>query len=78
MKGAVHVLPPVVESCGTCRFLVKQLSHGECHRYPAMVFVNGDQIASHYPPTRSELWCGEWQREVAGGAWRRGSTEGTA
>lgn len=59
-----------VESCGTCYFARGILSGQgmamECRREAPKVFMlmvpgsRGVSWAGSFPPTKRELWCGEW------------------
>jgi hypothetical protein len=59
-----------VESCGNCKFSRSTLGKGhnistECRREPPRCFMIGSQTGHGFigawPPTRRELWCGNWQ-----------------
>lgn len=67
------VAPPVkaTKSCGNCRFYRPILTQGhgiraECRRESPKVFMvmmagqRAPGWAGAFPPTSSELWCGEW------------------
>lgn len=60
-------MPPLIESCHTCRFCGElRFNDGTnrtiCRRRPPQTFVlTDDRLQTRYPSVTSQDWCGEWE-----------------